>query len=181
MKKHLFLILLAFTVSTSALAEIYKHVDADGRVTYSNIKPKNLPKCDELRKVEKNCQKQLEIDPDANNISNDRAKAKTTSTANKRTATPDSFPRVDKDTQNQRDGKRRSILQSELDAEKAALEEAKKAYAEGESNPEVYQTASGQTFRNVPKFEEKMKNLKENVDNHKKNIELLQKELDSLR
>jgi chromosome segregation ATPase len=167
MKKHLFLMLLAILASPSAFAEIYKHVDADGRVTYSNIKSKGATR--------------LEIDPDANNISNDRAKAKTNSTTNKRTATPDSFPRVDKDTQNQRDSKRRSILQSELDAEKAALEEAKKAYAEGESNPEVYQTASGQTFRNVPKFEAKMKSLKENVDNHQKNIELLQKELDSLR
>jgi hypothetical protein len=167
MKKHLFLMLLAIVVSPSAFAEIYKHVDADGRVTYSNIKSKGATR--------------LEIDPDANNISNDRAKAKTNSTANKRTATPDSFPRVDKDTQNQRDSKRRSILQGELDAEKAALEEAKKAYAEGESNPEVYKTASGQTFRNVPKFEAKMKDLKENVDNHQKNIELLQKELDSLR
>lgn len=167
MKKHLFLMLLALIASPSAFAEIYKHVDADGRVTYSNIKSKGSTR--------------LEIDPDANNISNDHAKAKTNNTANKRTATPDSFPRVDKDTQNQRDSKRRSILQGELDAEKAALEEAKKAYAEGESNPEVYRTASGQTFRNVPKFEAKMKGLKENVDNHEKNIELLQKELDSLR
>jgi len=159
--------LIALTTSLPALAEIYKHVDADGRVTYSNIKSKGSTR--------------LEIDPDANNISNDRAKAKSNSTANKRTATPDSFPRVDKDTQNQRDSKRRSILQGELDAEKSALEEAKKAYAEGESNPEVYRTADGKTFRNVPKFEAKMKDLKENVDNHQKNIELLQKELDSLR
>lgn len=166
MKKHLFLMLLTLIASTPALAEIYKHVDADGRVTYSNIKSKGATR--------------LEIDPDANNISNDRAKAKA-STTNKRTATPDSFPRVDKDMQNQRDSKRRSILQSELDAEKSALDEAKKAYAEGESNPEVYKNASGQTFRNVPKFEEKMRVLKENVDNHQKNIELLQKELDSLR
>lgn len=159
--------LLALTVSPSVLAEIYKHVDADGRVTYSNIKSKGSTR--------------LEIDPDANNISNDSAKTKSSSTANKRTATPESFPRVDKDTQNQRDSKRRSILQNELDAEKVALDEAKKAYAEGESNPEVYRNASGQTFRNVPKFEAKMKTLQENVDNHQKNIELLQKELDSLR
>lgn len=168
MKKHLFLTLVAFTFSTHALAEIYKRVDPDGRVTYSNIKSKGATR--------------LEIDPDANAISNERAKAISGSSANKRTATtPEGFPRVDKDTQNQRDSKRKSILQNELDAEKAALEEAKKAYAEGESNPEVYKTASGQTFRNVPKFEEKMKNLKDNVDNHQKNIELLQKELDSLR
>ncbi|WP_047551555.1 DUF4124 domain-containing protein [Methylotenera sp. G11] len=166
MKKHLFLLLISLTVPTAAVAEIYKHVDADGRVTYSNIKSKGATR--------------LEIDPDASNISNDRAKTKSGSTS-KRTATPDGFPRVDKDMQNQRDGKRRSILQNELDAEKAALEEAKKAYSEGESNPEVYRTANGQTFRNVPKFDEKMKSLKENVDNHQKNIELLQKELDSLR
>ena len=167
MKKHLFLTLIALTFSTHALAEIYKRVDSDGRVTYSNIKSKGATR--------------LEIDPDVNAISNDRTKAIGSSSANKRTATPESFPRVDKDTQNQRDSKRKSILQNELDAEKAALEEAKKAYAEGESNPEVYRTASGQTFRNVPKFEEKMKNLKANVDNHQKNIELLQKELDSLK
>jgi chromosome segregation ATPase len=167
MKKHLFLTLIALTFSTHALAEIYKRVDPDGRVTYSNIKSKGATR--------------LEIDPDANAISNDRAKAIGNSSVNKRTATPEGFPRVDKDTQNQRDSKRKSILQNELEAEKAALEEAKKAYAEGESNPEVYQTATGQTFRNVPKFEEKMKNLKANVDNHQKNIELLQKELDSLK
>jgi len=166
MKKHLFLLLISLTASSAAVAEIYKHVDADGRVTYSNIKSKGATR--------------LEIDPDASNISNDRAKAKSSS-GSKRTATPDSFPRVDKDMQNQRDGKRRSILQNELDAEKAALEDAKKAYTEGESNPEVYRTANGQTYRNVPKFDEKMKALKENVDNHQKNIELLQKELDSLR
>lgn len=167
MKKLLILLLLCPIASTPALAEIYKHVDADGRVTYSNIKSKGAVK--------------LEIDPDVNSISNDRAKAKAAGTATKRTATPENFPRVDKDQQSQRDNKRRSILQSELDAEKAALEEAKKAYTEGEANPEVYRTADGKTFRNVPKFEEKMRNLKENVDNHEKNIELLQKELDSLR
>lgn len=167
MKTSAFLLLLAFTVSPPVLAEIYKHVDADGRVTYSNVKTKGAVR--------------LEIDPDTNNISNDRAKTKPAGTANKRTATPESFPRVDKETQNQRDSKRRTILQSELDAEKAALEEAKKAYAEGESNPEVYRTADGKTFRNVPKFEAKMRALQENVDNHQKNIELLQKELDALR
>lgn len=167
MKKHLILLPLCLIASAPALAEIYKHVDADGRVTYSNIKSKGAVK--------------LEIDPDVNSISNDRAKAKPAATTSKRTATPENFPRVDKEQQSQRDSKRRSILQSELDAEKAALEEAKKAYTEGEANPEVYRTADGRTFRNVPKFEEKMRVLKENVDNHQKNIELLQKELDSLR
>lgn len=167
MKKLILLSLIAMAVSSQAFAEIYKRVDADGRVTYSNIKSKGATL--------------LELDPDANTISNERAKPAPSNTNAKRTPTPESFPRVDTNTQNQRDSKRREILLSELEAEKLALEEAKKAYVAGESNPEVYKTASGQTFRNVAKFEEKMKALQAAVDNHKKNIELLQKEIDALR
>lgn len=164
MKKHLFLALITILFSHTAIAEIYKHVDADGRVTYSNVKTKGAVK----------------LEFDAGVSSSGQSDAKKTA-PNKRTATPESFPRVTKDAQTERDAKRRSILQAELDAEKAALEEAKKAYAEGEEKPEVYRTANGRTFRNVPKFEEKMKALQENVDNHQRNIELLQKELDALR
>ena len=97
-----------------------------------------------------------------------------------RTATPASFPKVDADTQNQRDGKRKEILKSELDAEKLALDEAKKAYAEGESNPEVFKTKDGKTLRNVAKFQEKMKNLQANVDAHQRNIDLLTKEISNI-
>lgn len=169
MKKTLYLVtLIVIAFSGSAFAEIYKRVDADGRITYSNIKTKGATR--------------LEFDPDANTISN--ARPKTTDNAspsNKRIATPEGFPKVDKQTQNQRDSKRQDILQSELDAEKAALEEAKKAYAEGESKPEVYKTANGATMRNVPKFQEKMRNLQADVDSHENNIRLLQKELDNLR
>ncbi len=167
MKKHLFLLFIALLYSGQVSAEIYKHVDAEGRVTYSNIKSKGASR--------------LEVDPDENVISNDRSRSSSGSSTSKRTATPEGFPKVDKNTQNQRDDKRKDILQSELAAEKAALEQAKKAYAEGESNPEVYRTGDGKTFRNVPKFEEKMKTLQADVDNHQKNIELLQKELDSIR
>lgn len=168
MKKNLTLVILfAAAFSSNAFAEIYKRVDADGRITYSNIKTKGATR--------------LEFDPDANTIINDKPKsAGSPSTNNKRTATPESFPKVDKQTQNQRDSKRQEILQSELESEKAALEDAKKAYAEGESKPEIYKTANGATMRNVPKFQEKMKSLQADVDSHKNNIKLLQKELDNL-
>ncbi|MDO9203855.1 DUF4124 domain-containing protein [Methylotenera sp.] len=169
MKKTLYLVtLIVIAFSGSAFAEIYKRVDADGRITYSNIKTKGATR--------------LDFDPDANTISNSRPKGTDSApSANKRSPTPESFPRVDKQTQNQRDSKRQDILQSELDAEKVALEEAKKAYAEGESKPEVYKAANGATMRNVPKFQEKMKSLQADVDSHENNIKLLQKELDNLR
>lgn len=155
--------LIAIMLSGNAFAEIYKRVDPDGRITYSNVKTKGATR--------------LELDPDANTISNDRVKTSN----NKRTTSPEGFPKVDKDTQNQRDGKRKDILKNELESEKSALDQAKKAYTEGESNPEVFKTSDGRTLRNVPKFEEKMKNLQAEVDSHQKNIELLQKELDSLK
>lgn len=166
MKKQLIFTIISLLFSHIASAEIYKNVDADGRVTYSNIKSKGAVR--------------LEIDTNSNSVGDEPSKTNKPA-PNKHTSTPEGFPRITKDTQNQRDDKRRTILQTELEAEKLALAEAKKAYIEGEANPEVYKTASGQTFRNVPRYEEKMKNLKENIDNHQKNIELLQKELDSLR
>jgi len=160
MKRYLSgLILLCSIVAGNAYAEIYKHIDADGHTTYSNIKNKGATR--------------LDVDPAANSIGR--------VPATKRTATPDSFPRVDKNTQYARDGKRRDILQAELESEQAALAQALKAYAEGESNPEVFITPTGATFRNVAKFQEKMQRLQADVDNHQKNIELLQKELNALK
>lgn len=160
MKRYLSgLILLCSIVAGTAYAEIYKHIDADGHTSYSNIKTKGATR--------------LDVDPAANSIGR--------VPATKRTATPTSFPRVDKNTQSARDGKRRDILQTELESEQAALAQAQKAYAEGESNPEVFTTPSGATLRNVPKFQEKMQRLQTDVDNHQKNIELLQKELGALK
>ncbi len=170
MKKLSLFLLLIMAFAGSAYADIYKRIDADGRITYSNTKTKDATR--------------LDIDPDANTIVNDNRPKTNNGSANKRTSTPDSFPKVDKQTQNQRDTKRQDILQSELESEKLALEEAKKAYAEGSSKPEVYQkkNANGttSTFRNVPKFDEKMKGLQAEIDSHQNNIELLQKELNSL-
>lgn len=168
MKNLSLFLLITLAFSGSVFADIYKRIDADGHVTYSNSKTKGATR--------------LDFDPDANTIANDRPKPN--GNGNKRTVTPEGFPKVDKQTQSQRDGKRQDILQNELDSEKLTLEEAKKAYAEGESKPEVYQkrNANGttSTFRNVPKFDEKMKSLQADIDSHQNNIDLLQKELNSL-
>ena len=170
---YLSILFAAFLLPQFAFAEIYKHVDADGRITYSNVKIKGA--------------KKLALEPADTSFgtsatNSDGGGAKRIPAT--RTATPASFPKVDAGTQNQRDGKRKDILQSELDAERKALEDAKKAYAEGASNPEVYRKknadGSTQTFRNVPKFDEKMKNLQAEVDVHQRNIDLLEKEISNI-
>jgi hypothetical protein len=165
MNKNLLLSLIAVLLgclSQVGYAEIYKHVDADGRVTYSNVKIKGSQK--------------LDLEPADSSFGNSEKPASKRPSGSK-APTPSDFPKVDNDTQNQRDAKRKDILRAELDSEKQALERAKQAYAEGEATPEVYRGANGKTFRNVPKYEEKMKNLQAAVDAHQRNIELLTKEL----
>lgn len=147
----------------AALAQIYKHIDANGKVTYSNIPSKGAIK--------------LDIEP-AQPLSNNASSPDRPSRA--KTPTPADFPRVDRGTQVQRDDKRKQILQGELEIEKKALKEANEAYADGKSKPEVYRGANGRTFRNVAKYNEKMQRLQADVDLHKGNVELLQKELATL-
>jgi len=169
--RTLSVLLFAFILPVLVHAEIYKHVDAEGRVTYSNVKLKGA--------------KKLDLEPADTNFGGDNSAVSRAATRapQSKTATPASFPKVDAGTQNQRDNKRKEILQAELEAEKQALTKAKEAYIEGESKPEVYQkkNANGttSTFRNVAKFQEKMSGLQADVDAHQRNIELLTKEIDA--
>ncbi len=134
-----------------AQAEIYKAVDADGHVTYSSTPIKGG--------------KKLILEPLPTMMPQQ---------------VPADFPRVDNQTQRGRDDTRRKILQDELNAEEKLLEEAKQNLTEGESNPEVFKGADSRTYRNVAKYEEKIKPLQDQVDLHKNNIEALKTELSKL-
>jgi len=72
------------------------------------------------------------------------------------------------------------ILQDELDTEQKLLEVAQQNLSEAESNPEVFTGQDGKTYRNVAKYDEKVKPLQEQVDLHTKNIEALKTELNKL-
>ena len=160
MSKNILLLLCLLGFNGTTTAEIYKKVDENGHVTYSNVPIKGGVK--------------LNVEPPVST-------APETPTARPRakTPTPANFPRVDRETQTKRDDKRKQILLEELEAEKKALEEARVAYTEGEAVPEVFRTKDGKVRRNVAKYDEKMQRLKATVDAHERNIELLQKELDS--
>ena len=134
-------------LASPVLADIYKHTDANGVVTYSNLKSKGAIKL---------------------NIPNSS-----------------DFSRVDADLQKQRDAKRQTILEAELKSEQIALKAAKEAYAQEAAKGGIARQKNSDgtvsTFRNMAKFNEKMKPLQAEVDNHQNNIELLQKELNGMR
>lgn len=130
-------------------AEIYKAVDADGHVTYSSTPIKGG--------------KKLNLEPLPTMV----PQAKATS--------PADFPKVDEETQKVRDDKRHSILQDELETEQKLLEEARQNL--NEVSPEVYMGAEGKTYRNMAKYEDKIKELNEQVVLHEKNIAEIKTEL----
>jgi hypothetical protein len=141
-----------------AQAEIYKSVDADGHVTYSSTPIKGG--------------KKIILEPLSTMVPPTRARS---------AASPEGFPKVDGTTQRGRDDTRRKILQDELGSEQKLLEESMQRLKEGEANPEVYKGQGGKTYRNVAKYEEKIKVLNEQVDLHQRNIEALKTELSKLK
>ena len=133
-----------------AWADIYKKVDEDGRVTYSNVPSKGAQK--------------LNLEP-LNTVPASKPKSQS----------PDNFPRVDSDTQKERDYKRRQILQNELAQEMSQLEEAQKAVAEGQ------EVRLGDERHNYQKYLDRVQRLKDAVAEHEKNIDALREEIAGFR
>ena len=150
-----FLMMAASLTALPASADVYKCVDADGHVTYTN---------DTARA--KGC-KQLSSDVPVSSVPGPAAKP-----AAPAGAAP-GFPSVSGDQQKARDTERRRILEAELDTENKNLEQARKARAEGEAV-----RLGGE--RNYQKYLDRVQGLKDNVALHERNVEALRKELSKL-
>ncbi|TNC94672.1 MAG: hypothetical protein FD121_1549 [Gallionellaceae bacterium] len=150
---------VAFTSATQA--EIYKRVDKDGNVTYSSAPLKGA--------------KKLELEPLPTMA------AQPVPPRQRKYSESSSDLRVNSETQNRRDDTRRKILEDELATEERALEEARAKLKEAEDNPEVFKSSTGQTFRNVAKYEEKVNNAQDDVKGHEKNIQALKTEISNLK
>ena len=106
MKLSTILIPLTLLYCTPSAAEIYKYVDENGRITYTNIPKKGA--------------KKLDLDP--------------VSAAKTRKSTgPEDFPKVDNNTQKKRDDLRKQILQEELASEEKAFGDAQTALKDSEA------------------------------------------------
>lgn len=148
------LILLACITGFSLCvqAEIYKFIDDQGNVTYTNMPRPGA--------------KKLELDltpPPAANVPKD-APAVKKPRSGVTSPSPAYFPRVDPNTQRRRDDMRRQLLMEELASEQRNLDSARRALA----------TATRQPGADLNK-------LADSVRLHEKNIEMLNKELSLIR
>ncbi len=148
---HLILIACGLTWGVSVQAEIYKFIDDQGNVTYTNIPRPGA--------------KKLELDvppPPAASVPKDSAAKKPRSSVT--APSPVYFPRVDPHTQRRRDDMRRQLLRQELASEQRNLDAARRALA----------TAMRQPGADIDK-------LADSVRLHERNIQMLNKELSLIR
>lgn len=153
--------LLILWLSVTA-GPIYKYVDDQGNVTYSNS-PQPGAKIVVLDPAPPPAPRNGEAAPSS----------PATREAPKKQAAPSNFPRVDSDTQRKRDLSRRNILEEELRNEQKALDDAKKALEEGKA------TRLGNE-RNYQKYLDRVQGLKDTLETHQKNVEAIRKELSNL-
>jgi hypothetical protein len=151
-------LLAAFAVAGPARADICKYADADGNVHYSNLPPEKG-----WRKL--SCTA-------GDNGSGKRASG---SAAARSTPAPSGFPRVDPDTQKNRDDVRRRVLNDELAAEQKLLAEARTQYADGAPAPLAEERADAEKYR------VRISRLRQAVAIHEKNVEALKKELATIK
>lgn len=151
-------VLVLAAVSVHVRAEIYECADQDGNKRFTNIAAEA-----------KGC-KVLNVGP-VNTMAPVPAKTHAKGAV---TPTPANFPRVDPQTQQQRDGQRRRILEQELSREQQQLEAARKALAEQEG------TRNG-SERNYQRVLERLEPYKNKVKVHEDNVANLQRELANTR
>lgn len=126
-------------------ADIYKKVDEEGRVTYSNVPSKGAQK--------------LNLEP-----------INTVPSSKPSTQPPGNFPKVDADTQKGRDSKRRQVLEDELAQEMKQLDEAKKALAEAEATRLGDERNYQKFLDRVQPFKDAVADHKKNIDALKEEI-----------
>jgi len=149
---------LLLLAAAPAQAEVYKCIDAEGRVTYTND-----------RSAARGCTA-LDTSQSVSTVPSPPARP-----AASPGASPSSgFPRVSPADQRTRDDSRRQVLQSELTSEEAALAAAETALAEQEA------IRLGDE-RNYQKVLDRLQPYKDKVELHKRNIEALRREISGLR
>jgi hypothetical protein len=157
--KRLILLASLAAFCLPAIGEIYRCQDAAGNVTFSNVTPHR-----------KDC-KRMHLEP-GNSMPPPRESRGRASPAP--SASPEGFPRVDPETQKNRDNGRRQILMQELQSEQTQLDSAKKALADQEN-------IRNGNERNYQRVLDRLQPFKDEVSRHQRNIDAINKELSNLR
>jgi hypothetical protein len=199
------------TTASFALAQttIYKHVDEQGRVTYSNVPIKgaavlaleplttiatptdNRPAAPVAAGAAPAVEKALPANAQETAVAPADKAVKPQRVAS---VSATSYPNVDKATQRKRDDVRRRILEEEMRQEVKLLDEVRGQLTQEQHNPalvnavrlaqETTQPSAAQQLemrRSVDVASTRIRTLQQNVGQHEKNLDAIRKELSALR
>jgi hypothetical protein len=154
MRNSYILAMLFVLAAPRAAADIWECVDVNGNKRFTNIKSEA-----------KGC-KMLDV-PATNTVQGGKSPGKSAES-------PKNFPKVDGETQKQRDSDRRRILDQELANEQKLLDQAKKELAEQDS-----QRLGSE--RNYQRVLERLEPYKKKVKLHEDNVANLKRELANVK
>jgi hypothetical protein len=149
-------LLLSLFLAAPAQAEIYKYVDENGQVTFTDVYKKgakriDLPGAPTPLPAPNRAPRRASYNP-----------------------SPADFPRIDPGTQKNRDDIRRQVLQDEIDGERRNADEARRQLTLGE-RVLPGERATDSTYLN------RVKKLQASVQQHEQNITSIQRELANLK
>jgi hypothetical protein len=155
MRIHPILLVLPLVLPLAAHADIYKYVDENGNVTFTDVYKRGA--------------KRLDL-PGAPQPLPGAAPKKRASF----NPSPANFPRIDAATQKKRDDVRRQVLEDEIATERRNLDEARRQLALGE-RLQPGERATDSSYLN------RVKKLRDELAQHEQNIAAIQRELGNLR
>jgi hypothetical protein len=158
---------LALALPASAQSVVYRCVDKEGRVLYTDT---NTGNCKVVDSIVSGAISTPTPTRAPSPVSMRQGAGRSTPTA----ASPAAFPRVDNATQRARDDDRREILNEELRAEEKKLGDLKRDFNNGEPERQGNE-------RNYAKYQERVAQMRDDIGRAEKNIEALKREIANIR
>ena len=160
------LLALALAAPASAQSVVYRCVDKEGRVLYTDTNAGNCKVVDAIVSGAISAPPASSRTPAAVNMRQGAARPAP--------ATPANFPRVDSAAQRARDDDRRAILDEELRAEEKKLADLRRDFNNGEPERQGNE-------RNYAKYQERVAQMREDIGRAEKNVEAIKREIANIR
>jgi hypothetical protein len=162
-------LLSTLSIATGAHAQsvVYRCVDKEGRVLYTDTNAGNCKVVDSIISGAISAPP-ASSRPPASGMRQGSARPAAPA------ASPANFPRVDNATQRARDDDRREILNEELRAEEKKLADLKRDFNNGEPERQGNE-------KNYAKYQERVAQMREDIGRAEKNIDAIRREIGNIR
>jgi hypothetical protein len=163
-----FVVALALAAPASAQSVVYRCVDKEGRVLYTDTNTGNCKVVDSI------ISGAISTPPASSRPPVSMRQGASRPAPAAAGANAAAFPRVDNATQRARDDDRREILNEELRAEEKKLGDLKRDFNNGEPERQGNE-------RNYAKYQERVAQMRDDIGRAEKNIEALKREIANIR